>query len=114
MRSRKTITIPAGANWPECEPGSFAIPEGGFSWLHIENRSAAGNDVIFGLAPIPDTGDYYAKVVAGGELTCNVAGPKDEPGRQLCFTNLGAAAATLSIVISDTPIVFIRANLAPA
>jgi hypothetical protein len=107
MRTRRDITIPAGATWPQCEAMTPTMPESGYSWLHIENRSAVGNDIVWGVAAIDDA-TYYGSVAAGFEVTLNIAGPKDEPGRQLFIKNLGAAAATLSVTMSDSPIVCIR------
>jgi len=100
------IAIPAGGVWPDAQ--SQELPP--FSWVHIENRGAAGNDLVVGLGSTPDATNYWRKVAAQTARTMNCAGngKGDVMQKKLWIKNLGAAAINVLLEISDTPIVDIE------
>lgn len=105
------VVGPLSAGWQQLTQA----PLPPFRWVHIENRGAlnSGNDVLVALRAqqAGDQTDYWRKVPAGTSLTANVEGADDaELFEYLYVLNLGAAATTLFVEVSDTVIVSLEST----
>jgi hypothetical protein len=117
VRQVYAVALAAGAHWPEAASG-VNLPR--FNWLKIDNRGTG--DVYVSLRPLdqvdtpPAATDYVAKVSAGKMRVLNLAGPSERAADGSEHARPGeiwpqelhvfaAAATTIEITVSDTPIV---------
>jgi hypothetical protein len=63
MRLTRSVTVPAGARWPDVE-GGFPWSSR-FGWVLVENRGLAAVVVSTGKAPLNDPLDYDRLIEAG-------------------------------------------------
>lgn len=113
------VSIPAGGCWPDSDDQTGTeLPA--FSWVHVENRTAASDVYVF-LGARPQNADvtgqrHWRRVTGNTARTMNCGGPHavgDEKGedvlqKKLFILNPGAAAVVVQIEIADAPIVDIQ------
>jgi len=101
LRYSRPLQIPAGGEWPSCDPNG-ASPPTRFRWLLVENRGvyASGNDVYVSLTDKPVVADltsWYMAVPAGTKRIRCIAGPRDVEATPLRLRILNAGAAAIVV-----------------
>src|ERR1017187_9720570 len=110
LRYSHPICIPAGAEWPACDPNG-ATPPKRFRWLMVENRAvyASSNDAYISLTDRPVVADqtsWYMVVPAGTKRIRCVSGTRRVEANplRLRILNAGAAAIVLWVECDDEDI----------
>jgi hypothetical protein len=101
LRYSRALQIPAGMEWPSCDPNG-AVPPKRFRWLLVENRGvyASGTDAYVSLTDRPVVADqtsWYMCVPAGTKRVRCVAGARDVEATPLRLRILNAGAAAIVV-----------------
>jgi hypothetical protein len=110
LRYSRALTIPAGQEWPSCDPGA-AVPPKRFRWISVENRGvhASGTDVWVSFTEKPNVNDLtsvYMIVPAGTSRVRRVAGDgrAEATPLRLRLLNVGAATIVVWLEVDNAPL----------
>jgi hypothetical protein len=101
LRYSCALQIPAGAEWPSCDPNG-AAPPSRFRWILVENRGvyASGTDAYVSFTDRPVVADqtsWYMCVPAGTKRVRCIAGPREVEATPLRLRILNAGAAPIVV-----------------